>query len=196
MAQPPALDSLEIAEPGSGVGPALPETPVSRRIDGGLRRLGAAIDWIWIALLVVIVVNVLMRYLLGEGRIEFEELQWHLYAVGFLAGIATAVPDDAHVRVDFLAERFSPRLRAWIDLYGLLLLFFPFVALVLVHLPPFVLFSWEAAEVSSAPGGLPFRWAIKGALGAGFVLLALAGLSRLLRVWAFLFGPGGPDAER
>jgi len=170
----------------------LPETTWSRRIDGALRRVADASAWLWVALLLVIVVNVAARYLFGEGRIEFEELQWHLYAVGFLVGIAAGVSADAHVRVDVLAERLPQRLRAWIDLYGLLLLYFPFVTLVLVYSVPFVAFSWQAGEVSAAPGGLPFRWAIKGALFAGFAAMALAGASRLLRVGAFLFAPGRP----
>ena len=165
----------------------LPETALSRCVDPWLRRLGAASSWLWLVLLLVVVLNVLLRYAFGEGRIEFEELQWHLYAVGFLVALATGVEADVHVRVDVLAERFTPRTRAWVDLYGLLLLFLPFVALVLVYGVPFVLFSWRGAEVSAAPGGLPYRWAIKGALVAGFALLTLAGLSRLSRVAAFLF---------
>lgn len=174
---------------------ALPHTRLSSRIDGFLRRIGEAASWLWIALLGVIVVNVLMRYVLGEGRIELEELQWHLYAVGLLIGIATAFEADAHVRVDVLHERLSLRMQAWIELYGLLLLFFPFVALVLYYAVPFVGWSWESSEVSSAPGGLPYRWAIKAALPLGFGLLATAAISRLLRVSALLFGAPAPLRE-
>jgi hypothetical protein len=36
---------------------------------------------------------------------------------------------------------------------------------------------------------------IKGALGAGFALLGLAGVARLLRVWAFLFGVPPPHRD-
>jgi TRAP-type mannitol/chloroaromatic compound transport system permease small subunit len=184
---------------------ALPHTAWSRRIDGWLGRLEDAASWLWVGLLLVIVVNVLARYVFGEGRIEFEELQWHLYAVGFLVGIATGVGADVHVRVDVLRERFGPRTRAWIELYGLLLLLLPFVALVLIYSVPFVALSFASDEVSVSAGGLPYRWAIKGALAAGFALIALAAVSRLLRVCALLFGspaplddgPGAPgDTER
>ncbi len=170
----------------------LPHTRVSQRIDALLGRLEDAAGWIWLLLLGVIVVNVVARYAFGEGRIEFEELQWHLYSIGFLVGIAAAVASDHHVRVDVLRERFSPRLCAWIELYGLLLLFLPFVALVLVYSVPFVGFAYESGEVSVSAGGLPHRFLIKGALTAGFALLGLAGVSRLLRVGAFLFGAPAP----
>jgi len=170
----------------------LPETRASRHIDAFLVRLEDGVGWIWLVLLAVITVNVVARYAFGEGRIEFEELQWHLYAVGFLVGIASGVASDVHVRVDVLRERFRPRTRAWIELYGLLLLLLPFVALVLVYSVPFAALAFESGEVSVSAGGLPYRWVIKGALGAGFGLLGLAALSRLLRVFAFLFGVPRP----
>jgi TRAP-type mannitol/chloroaromatic compound transport system permease small subunit len=170
----------------------LPHTRLSTRIDAFLRRLEDGVSWVWLVLLGVIVVNVVARYAFAEGRIEFEELQWHLYAVGFLVGIAAAVASDTHVRVDVVRDRFSARSRAWIELYGLLLLFFPFVTLVLVYSVPFAVLAYQSGEVSVSAGGLPYRFLIKGALGAGFALLGLAGVARLLRVWAFLFGPPPP----
>lgn len=166
----------------------LPETRLSKMVDAMIAGIGRVTAWVWLLLLVVIVCNVVMRYAFGEGRIELEELQWHLYATGFLLGLSYALQSDAHVRVDVVHERLRPRLRAWIELYGLLLCLFPFSALILVYAVPFVAISFELAEVSQAPGGLPFRWVIKAALPAGIVLLLLAGLSRLSRVWVFLFG--------
>jgi len=171
---------------------ALPVTRFSRAID---RIVGAATrvaSWIWLVLLGVIVLNVAMRYVLGSGRIEFEELQWHLYALGFLIGLGAADRADAHIRVDVLRDRLSLEARAWIELYGLLLLFFPFVTLVVVSALPFVAESFAQGEVSPSPGGLPLRWAIKAALPAGFALLGVAGLSRLSRVSALLFGAPAP----
>ena len=170
----------------------LPHTRLSLRLDAIVRRVGEIASWLWAVLLAVVVLNVLLRYAFGEGRIEFEEIQWHLYAAGFLVALGYTVESDDHIRVDFLRTRFSPRLQAWIELYGTLLLLFPFIALILVHAAPFIASSFAQSEVSAAPGGLPFRWAIKGMLFAGFALLAVAATSRLLRVTSFLFGvPGG-----
>lgn len=166
----------------------LPQTPLSRRLDALVRGIGDAVSWLWIVLLAVVVLNVVLRYLFGEGRIEFEEIQWHLYATGFLVALAYAVESDDHVRIDFLRDRFSPRLQAWFELYGILLLLLPFVALVLFYALPFIAVSFQQGEVSAAPGGLAYRWAIKSMLFVGFALLALAAVSRLLRVGAFLFG--------
>jgi TRAP-type mannitol/chloroaromatic compound transport system permease small subunit len=165
----------------------LPHTAFSRRVDPLLVGVGRWISWIWLALLAIIVLNVLLRYAFGEGRIEFEEIQWHLYSAGFLFGLSYALVGDAHIRVDVLHERLGERTRAWIELYGILLLLLPFILLVLIFSVPFVAQSFALGEVSQAPGGLPYRWLIKAALPAGFLLLLLAAVSRLTRVWALLF---------
>ena len=168
----------------------LPETALSRLVDPLLARIGQWTGYLWVLLLAIIVLNVVLRYAFGEGRIEFEEIQWHLYSTGFLLGLSYAYQADAHIRVDVLHERLSPALRAWIELYGIVLFLLPFLALVLVFSVPFVIASFELNEVSQAPGGLPLRWAIKAMLPLGFALLTLATISRLSRVWSFLFLQG------
>jgi len=169
----------------------LPHTRVSRRLEPLLIRIGHWVSWLWVALLAIIVINVTLRYLFGEGRIEFEEIQWHLYATGFLMGLSYAYQADAHIRVDVLHERLSPTLQAWIELYGIVLFLLPFIALVLVFSVPFVWQSFQLSEVSQAPGGLPGRWLIKAMLPLGFLLLLLAAVSRLTRVWAQIFREDG-----
>ena len=165
----------------------LPDTWLSTRIDPILVAVGRGISWIWLLLLATIVFNVVLRYLFGEGRIELEEFQWHLYSVGFLLGLAYTFQADGHVRVDVLHERLSPRIQAWLELYGILLCVLPFVVLILIFAAPFVHTSFVLGEISASPGGLPYRWAIKSMLFIGFFLLLLAAVSRLSRVWVYLF---------
>jgi len=176
----------------------LPETALSRLLDPWLIRIGRLTSWLWVALLAIIVINVVLRYVFGEGRVEFEEIQWHLYATGFLLALGYALLTDSHIRVDVLHERFSPTLKAWVEFYGILLFLLPFVVLVVVYAIPFVTTSFALSEISNAPGGLPFRWLIKAMLPLGFALLGLAAVSRLTRVWRFLFplaSDGDADAR-
>ena len=191
MASPPrepGRNAVAEAPPASSL--ALPQTALSRRIDPLLVAIGNAVSWIWVLLLAVIVCNVLLRYAFGEGRVEFEEIQWHLYSVGFMLGLGYALQADVHVRVDVLHERLRPTTQAWIELYGLILFVLPFIALMLIYGTQFAADSFVTGEVSSSPGGLPYRWAIKAVLVLGFALLGLAALSRITRLWKFLFlGP-------
>lgn len=174
----------------------LPETGFSRAVDPIVRGIGKASSYLWVVLVAVITVNVAMRYVLGKGLIEFEELQWHLYAVAFLLGIAWVLEGDNHVRIDVLYEHWSFRTKCWIELVGMLVALLPFIALVLWYSAPFVAYSFRINEISEAPGGLPMRWAIKAFLLIGFAVLGLAAVSRLTRVIASLFLLGQVDRER
>ena len=171
----------------------LPHTRLTLAIDRLINLVGKVTSLIWIVLLAVIVINVLLRYAFSEGRIELEELQWHLYSIGFLLGLSYAYQADSHIRVDVLHERMKPTTQAWIELYGILLFLLPFIALVLIYSLPFVASSYQLSEVSPSPGGLPMRWLIKAFLPVGFFLLLLAVLSRLIRVWCFLFFTEHPE---
>jgi TRAP-type mannitol/chloroaromatic compound transport system permease small subunit len=70
----------------------------------------------------------------------------------------------------------------------MLLLQFPFLALVFWSALPFVIDSFAVGERSASAGGLPFRWLLKSVLPLSFALLFAATLSRLLGVWRRLFG--------
>ena len=157
------------------------------RIEAALDRITAAFSWVWLALISVIVVAVLLRYAFGIGLIELEELQWHLYAFGFLMGLVACTTQDRHVRVDVLRERMPKRLRNWVDLYGILLLQLPFLVLVLWSALPFVADSFAVGERSASAGGLPLRWLLKSVLPLSFTLLFVATLSQLVHVWQRLF---------
>ncbi len=188
---------LEAIEAASSRGHALnfPRTGPSNVIDAVVNRIGDVFNWIWMILILLIVVNVVLRYALGTNYIAMEEMQWHLYAIGILLGLGYAVSHDAHVRVDVLAEHWTPRRRAWVELVGILLLIAPFLWIVISNAIPFVQRSYALNEVSAAPGGLPFRWAIKSVIIIAFAYLALAVLSRLMRVCAFLFGAPAPRPD-
>lgn len=194
--EPPEGREIDLGGPRE-----LPHTRLSRPLDRAVARVGDVTSWLWGILVLVIVLNVTMRYLFAEGRIELEELQWHLYAVGFLIGLSYCVVGDAHVRVDVFHTGFSLRAKAWVELVGILCFLLPFIVLVLYYAVPFVERSWALQEVSDAPSGLPFclslgqtaelclpmRWHIKAFLVIGFALLLVATLARLSRVTSYLF---------
>lgn len=185
--------------PAGGAGPhldleklvhhaALPETRFSIAADRSLTKVGHAVSWIWVVLVAVVTVNVIMRYVLGKGLIQFEELQWHLFAIGFMLGLAWVTVRDDDVRIDVLSEKWGLERRAWIEFYGMVLFFFPLLAVFLIFSVPYIAYSYSIHEVSEAPGGLPFRWAIKSVILVAFVLLTIAAVARFSRVLSYLFG--------
>ena len=170
----------------------LPRTAPSDRLEAIVLRINYVAAYLWALLVLVIVFAVTLRYVFGRGSIMLEEIQWHIYGVGFILALSYALVVDRHVRIDVLAERLPVRARAWIELVGLLLFLIPFCLAVIVEAMPFVLRSWQLNEVSAAPGGLPYRWVAKCFIIWGFSLLLLAAIARLLRVTALLFGRPTP----
>lgn len=185
---PEATSDRERVTPAGPIGPPSasvprPLSPVERVLD----RIAGGVAWIWLLLVGVIVLSVVLRFVFGLGSIELEELQWHLYAIGFLVGIVACAVHDRHVRVDVLRERMSPRHRDWVDLYGILLFLLPLVALVLWSAVPFVAESFAVGEESASAGGLRHRWLLKAVLPLAFLGLGLAALARLRTVAGRLF---------
>lgn len=169
-------------------GIVLPVTAFSRHADRVIGWAGETASLLWTVLMLVIVFQVVLRYVFGIGSIMLEETQWHLYAVGFMLGLSFTEVHERNVRIDVLSENFSQKARLWIELFGITVFLLSFSLLVIWFAVPFVVTSWQLNEVSAAPGGLPYRWVLKSFLVTAFALLALAGLSRLTRVWVALFG--------
>jgi TRAP-type mannitol/chloroaromatic compound transport system permease small subunit len=176
---------------GHTIGPsgiALPTTGFSRAVDRLIGWAGEVASALWTVLVAVIVFQVVLRYGFSVGSIMLEETQWHLYAVGFLLGLSFTEIRERNVRIDVLAEGFSRKTRLWVEFAGITAFLLSFSLLVIWFAVPYVITSWQLNEVSAAPGGLPYRWLLKSFLITAFALLALAGLGRLTRVWAALFG--------
>lgn len=170
----------------------LPRTAPSDLLEAIVLNVNYVAAFLWVLLVLVIVFAVTLRYVFGRGSIMLEEIQWHIYGVGFVLALSYALVVDRHVRIDVLAERLPPRGRAWIELVGLVVFLIPFCIAVILEAVPFVLRSWQLNEVSAAPDGLPYRWIPKSFIIWGFSLLLLAAIARLLRVSALLFGRPAP----
>lgn len=163
-----------------------PKSRTVEALDNFILAIGHITSWVYAILVGVIVLEVALRYGFAAGKVALEELQWHLYAVGFMLGLSYCMVTNSHVRVDLLRSSFSLRQREWFEIIGLVFLWLPFIAVVLFHSYYFVGDSWVHSERSVAPSGLPYRWAIKSFVPISFTLLGLASISRILRAVVYL----------
>jgi TRAP-type mannitol/chloroaromatic compound transport system permease small subunit len=149
---------------------------------------GRAVAWLVLMMVMVIGYDVTMRYLFQTGSVALQELEWHLFALLFLLGLAYTFKHDGHVRVDIIyhGRWMNERRRAWVDLLGGLLLLIPFCLLIIVSSWPFVANAFAMGESSPDPGGLPYRYLLKAAIPVGFTLLLLQGVAHMLRSLAIL----------
>lgn len=148
-------------------------------LDRAARRLGLVAEATGVlaalavlALVLVMSANVLLRYGFSAGSVWAQELEWHLMAPIALFGMVWALKRGEHVRVDVLYARFPARAKAVADIAA--------CVLGLVIAAAIVWLSWKYVgqsfannEGSANPGGIPYRWALKGLIPAGFVLLAI-----------------------
>jgi tripartite ATP-independent transporter DctM subunit len=124
-----------------------------------------------------------MRYFFSAGSIALQEVEWHLFDMVFLLGLSYALKHDKHVRVDIFFERYAQDTRMIVQILSMLLLVMPFSLLFLNDAVDMTLQSYLQHEVSSDPGGLTNRWAIKAVLVVGFALLVLQALSEVLKAY-------------
>ena len=157
-----------------------------KAIDAFITRLGRVISWLAAVLIVVIIVQVILRYIFGRGLVVLEEVQWHLYAIGIMFGFSYALVHDSHIRLDLLHDRFPRRRKEKFEVFGILFLLLPMIVVILIHSWPFLYDAWRIGERSDAPMGLCCRWFIKAFLPTGFILLGVAAVSRLVRAISYL----------
>ena len=75
---------------------------LSMTLDGIVRFVGDLTSWLCILLVVAIIVQVILRYVLGRGLVVLEELQWHFYGIMIMIAIPYGMITDSHIRLDLL----------------------------------------------------------------------------------------------
>lgn len=160
---------------------------LSRLVDAMNEYVGKAAAWLVLAAVVICAVNALVRYTVNMSSNAWLEIQWYLNAAMFLLVAAYALKRNDHVRIDVISSRLSPRTRAWIDIVGGLLALLPVVLIIAWYSWPSLVNSYQIGEHSSDPGGL-IRWPVRLLIPVSFALLALQGVSEIIKRVAFLKG--------
>src|SRR6218665_2391589 len=124
--------------------------------------------------------NAIIRYVFNYSSNGWLEIQWYLFGFIVMLGASYTLKLNEHVRVDLVYGAVSERKRLWIDFFGLILFLIPSCIYLAWLAWPFFKLSYIQGEISSNAGGL-IRWPVKLAIVVGFVLLALHGISELIK---------------
>ena len=162
-----------------------PRPGAATTLASGIERLidaiGRVILWVTLAMIALVATNVLLRYSLSLGSVWAQELEWHLLATLILLGMSYALQRGDNVRVDLFYARYTPGTKRLVNIASALLTLI--VALIFFKLSwAYVGQSFSIDEKSADPGGIPWRWLLKGLIPVGFALLALQALAELIRV--------------
>lgn len=161
---------------------------VVRAVDGLSRLLGAVAAILVIVLVVLMLYDVVLRYVFDAPTIWGNDLNTWLMGASFVLSIAYAMATDSHVRVDLLYSLENRDRMRIFDLVGLALLVLPTVACLTWGLWDHFLTAYRTGERSGTGGWNPITWPFKFILLVGFAVFTLQIAAEIVKRAAALAG--------
>ena len=153
-----------------------------------VQRVVEVVAWLNVILIFLILTTVILRYgfhrnelLLWWPLVPMEELQWHIYSVPFMFGLAYAITNDTHIRIDIVRIRISKRYQHIFEILGILLLLMPCMIILFYFGIDYTVYAITHNEASQSAMGLPHRWIVKSVVPLSMLLIIIASVSRLIQ---------------
>ncbi len=160
-------------------------SPISDGLESVIDWIGRGTAWLCLGMVVLVAINVILRYLFRIGPVSLQELEWHLMSPIALIGMSYALRHGDHVRVDIFFERFGRTLQEFIDLVAAIVTVI--IAIIIIKLSlGFVQQAYAIGEGSPDPGGLPHRFLLRAFIPLGFALLAVQAFAQAIRHGLYL----------
>ncbi|PDT76756.1 MULTISPECIES: TRAP transporter small permease subunit [unclassified Bradyrhizobium] len=171
-----------------------PLLALSQAIDRLNEKIGTICNLLVLIACLVSAGNAMIRYAFSYSSNGWLEAQWYMFAILVMFGASYTFKRNEHVRVEILYLMLSERGQLWLDMIGTLFFLIP-ACLLLAYLSwPFFHQAYAVGEMSGNAGGL-LRWPIKFVIPSGFVMLALQGVSEVIKRIAALQGYVTIDAK-
>ena len=153
-----------------------------------VQRIVETVAWLNVVLIFLILITVTLRYgfhrnelLLNWPLVPMEELQWHFYSVPFMFGLAYAITNDSHVRIDIFRAKMSKRFKHIFEILGILLLLLPCTIILFDFSLDYTIYAITHHESSQSTMGLPHRWIVKSVIPLSMLLIMIASVARLIQ---------------
>ena len=143
--------------------------------------LADAVRWLALALVLVTVTVVIQRYVFGASSTKLQESVIYFHSLLFLFSAGAALLSDAHVRVDIVYSKLSPKGKAWTDFLGYILALMPMSVIILLHSQSYVGSAWRSLEGSRESDGLPLIFLLKTSIPVFALLIAFQGAAMSAR---------------
>ena len=171
-----------------------PLLALSQAIDRLNEKIGYVCNLLVLIACLVSAGNAMIRYAFSYSSNGWLEAQWYMFAILVMFGASYTFKRNEHVRVEILYLMLSERGQLWLDLIGTLFFLIPSCLLLAYLSWPFFHQAYAVGEMSGNAGGL-IRWPIKFVIPSGFVMLALQGVSEVIKRIAALQGYVTIDAK-
>ena len=153
-----------------------------------VQRIVETVAWLNVVLIFLILITVTLRYgfhrnelLLNWPLVPMEELQWHFYSVPFMFGLAYAITNDSHVRIDIFRAKMSKRFKHIFEILGILLLLLPCTIILFDFSLDYTIYAITHHESSQSTMGLSHRWIVKSVIPLSMLLIMIASVARLIQ---------------
>lgn len=152
--------------------------------------IGRSVSYLLLAMTLITVSVVMMRYLFNQGSIALQESVTYLHVIVFVLAMGYTLQENAHVRVDIFYQKMSQIKKAKVNIFGSIFLLIPFCIFTLFVSIPYVRRSWEMAERSADAGGIPAVFVLKSLLIVLVIILLLQAVIEILKSLLFVLNKG------
>lgn len=126
-----------------------------------------------LVLVAAMIYEVVARYLFNAPTLWAFDISYMCTGTLFVLGAAYALKEDAHVRIDFLAQRIPRRWRQGIEGLIFLLLLTPIFSALTWFAIGRAFRAWRTAEVEMVSPWAPLMWPFYALLAVGLAALTL-----------------------
>ncbi|MBX9698531.1 MAG: TRAP transporter small permease subunit [Acetobacteraceae bacterium] len=153
----------------------------TRAVDAVSRCCGALAACLVLLLIVLMMYDVVMRYVFDSPTLWGYDTNTFLMGAAFILSVAYALATDSHVRVDLLHLPRWPWLRTWVDLIGFTALLLPVAAWITSGLWAYWLEAFHSGETSGSSAWNPVIWPFRLILFLGFFAFTLQIVAEIIK---------------
>jgi len=159
-------------------------------------RIGRVLAWLTVPMVIGTFAIAILRYAFDIGWIWMQESVLWMHAALFMLASAYTLAHDEHVRVDIFYRGLSASGKAWVNLFGTVLLLLPMSIFLIWISFDYVATSWAIREGSREASGLPYPFVplLKSVIPLSFVLVVIQGIASLLESAVALLRHALPDS--
>ncbi len=163
-------------------------TSLLRAIERVSGASGHITAWVVAPLILATVYDVGARYLFNAPTQWAYEVGYMTMGAHALLGMAYALREGAHVRIDAFSQMFSQGAKAVVDLVGYVVFLLPCLVWMTWSLWGYWMSSYRMGELSGQSAWNPVIWPFKLIFFVAFVLLVLQILAEVLKAILYLGG--------
>ena len=156
-----------------------------QKISEGIGKVSATIaeydKWLIILVILATTYEVFMRYVVNSPS-NWAWATTQMLGAAFIAlGLANNHRINANVRVDIISMKFSPKVRAWIEVFFTVLFLFPLTIVLAKLFVEDAFFALSINQVDNSCAWSPITWPYKMVVAAAMVLLVVQGIGTFLK---------------